>query len=337
MRNQLKKLFCALLAIAGLATTGILPTAGAIPPASPDVMEGMDVSVYQGDIDFRAASTGGIEIVYIRSSYDYYQDSYFHAHAEGAKAAGVPFGCYHYVTARNVSQARAQAAFFARTIAGSGYTCRPAMDFEALDGLYEEEASAIAVAFLEEVERLTGVEPIVYSDDYNATYRFDSSVARWPLWAAAYGPEEPEVTAHWDSWVGFQYTDRGLVPGVSTYVDRDKFTRDVVLTETPAHAGTFSYTVQPGNTLWGLSRRFDTTVATLAALNHITNPNLIYVGQVLQIPGTRPDYFNYTVRPGDTLWALSRRYNTTIEALVQLNGIENPNLIYVGQILRIPG
>lgn len=332
MRKQLTALLCAVL-----VTIGLLPAAGAIGPASPDILEGIDVSVYQGSIDFRAAAVGGIEVVYIRSGYGLAQDSYFQPHAEGARAAGIPFGCYHYVTARTPDQARREAAFFAATIAGTGYTCRPAMDFEALEGLYEDEASAIAVAFLTEVERLTGVAPIVYSDSYNASYRFDSSVARWPLWAAAYGPEEPDVTANWDAWVGFQYTDRGLVPGVSTYVDRDKFTRDVLLGETPPHGSTFPYTVVWGDTLWGLSRRYGTTVDTLVTLNHIANPNLIYVGQVLQIPGPRPGYFDYTVRPGDTLWGLSRRYGTTVEALVQLNGIANPDLIYVGQVLRIPG
>lgn len=333
--KHLHKKITALLCALALLCAG-LPAARAIPPASPELRQGMDVSVYQGDVDFSAARAGGIELVYLRASYGFDGvDACFRAHTAGARDAGIPYGYYHYVTARTPEEARRQADFFADTIAGTGYALRPAMDFEALDGLTVAQASAVAVAFLSEVEARTGHTPVVYSDDYNASHRFDASVARWPLWAAAYGPSEPQVTANWSAWVGFQYTDKGRVPGVNGYVDLDRFTLDVVL-ETPEPA-TFLYTVRRGDTLWGLSRRYGTTVAELVRLNRIANPNLIYAGQVLRIPGERPDYFTYTIRPGDTLWTLALRFHTTVAELVALNGIANPNLIYVGATLKIPG
>lgn len=332
--KHLRKTCTALLCALALLWAA-LPAARAIPPASPELRQGMDVSVYQGAIDFTAARAGGIELVYIRSSYgNGGVDAYFTAHTQGARAAGIPFGYYHYVTARTPEEARVQADFFARTIAGTGYALRPAMDFEALDDLTQAQASAIAVAFLTEVEQRTGHAPLVYSDDYNASYRFDASVARWPLWAAAYGPEEPRVVANWSTWVGFQYTDTGRVPGVTGDVDLDRFTDDVRLAS--PQPDTFLYTVRPGDTLWGLARRYGTTVDTLVRLNGIANPDLIYVGQSLRIPGEKPDYFTYTIRPGDTLWGLARRYGTTVDTLVRLNGIANPDLIYAGDTLRIP-
>lgn len=331
--NPLRKKLLALLT-AALLLGGAFPAA-AIGPAAPDVMEGMDVSVYQGAVDFARARADGLEAVYIRAGYGADGvDSYFRRHAEGARAAGLHFGFYYYVTARTPREGAQQARAFAGLIADTGYDCRPAMDFEALDGLSVEQATAVAEAFLNELEGLTGAAPLVYADAYNASYRFGPALAAWPLWAADYGVDEPAVTAHWARWTGFQYTDMGTVAGVSGYVDRDRFTPGVLL-ERP-EPQTFSYTVRPGDTLWGLARRYGTTVAELVRLNGIANPNLIDVGQVLRIPGAAPAYLTYTIRPGDTLWAIARRYGATVAELARINGIRDPNLIYAGATLRIP-
>ncbi|MFZ0546650.1 MAG: LysM peptidoglycan-binding domain-containing protein [Candidatus Promineifilaceae bacterium] len=111
-----------------------------------------------------------------------------------------------------------------------------------------------------------------------------------------------------------------------------------------------TYTVQAGDTLTNIAQRFGTTVAELVALNNIANPNLIYVGQVLQLPGgstggTPPPPpppptgggGTYTVQSGDTLSSIAVRFGTTVAELVALNNISNPNLIYVGQVLQLPG
>nr|MBC7245463.1 LysM peptidoglycan-binding domain-containing protein [Chloroflexota bacterium] len=103
--------------------------------------------------------------------------------------------------------------------------------------------------------------------------------------------------------------------------------------------GQFEYTVQWGDTLYSLARRFNTTVDALMALNGLQNPNLIRVGQVLKIVGTPPSpgtTTEYIVQPGDTLFSIARRYNTTVEAISRANGIVNPWYIRVGQKLVIP-
>lgn len=114
-----------------------------------------------------------------------------------------------------------------------------------------------------------------------------------------------------------------------------------------------TYVVQPGDTLGALARRWNTTVATIAELNGIPDPNLIHVGQELVVPrgaiataappvtpvahvAAAPSGATYTVQPGDTLTALARRWNTTVSAIIQANGIANPDLIRIGQVLRIP-
>lgn len=100
---------------------------------------------------------------------------------------------------------------------------------------------------------------------------------------------------------------------------------------------TFLYTVRPGNTLFAIAQFFGTTVQELQMLNGINDPNMIYTGQVLKIPEYRVTPSVYVVRPGDTLWSISMRYGTTVEKLLQYNALQNPNVIYPGQIIRIPG
>ena len=129
-----------------------------------------------------------------------------------------------------------------------------------------------------------------------------------------------------------------------------------------------TYVVQPGDNLFRISLRFGVSISQVAALNGIDNPNLIFVGQTLQIPTgavivintpvpgttvtvvpppTTPVAPNptpapvsgagsYVVQPGDNLFRISLRFGVSLAAIAQANGILNPNLIFVGETLTIP-
>lgn len=99
------------------------------------------------------------------------------------------------------------------------------------------------------------------------------------------------------------------------------------------------YTVQPGDTLTRIAARFGTTVSAIVEANGLTNPNLIYVGQVLLIPTSASAPASgriHIVQPGETLYRIALRYGTTVERLMAINGLNNPSRIFVGQALRIP-
>lgn len=99
--------------------------------------------------------------------------------------------------------------------------------------------------------------------------------------------------------------------------------------------GSFEYTVRAGDSLWLIANKYGTTVDAIKRLNGLTS-DLINIGQVLKIPSDQNmPYIEYTVRSGDTLWILARRYETTVDAIKRLNGLTS-DLLNIGQVLRIP-
>lgn len=106
--------------------------------------------------------------------------------------------------------------------------------------------------------------------------------------------------------------------------------------------GSIIYTVQRGNTLSQIANSYGVTVSHIVEINNIENPNLIYPGEKLRITESTNTTLNsviqnnyYTVQSGDTLSGIARRYGVSVQYLVNLNGIRNPNLIYIGQIIKV--
>ncbi len=120
-------------------------------------------------------------------------------------------------------------------------------------------------------------------------------------------------------------------------------------TAAPTQVTGLRYTVVAGDNYYRIARRFGVTVPALLAANNVTNPNLLYIGTVLVIPGvsgpsatavptqnnTPPaDAIRYTVVAGDNLYRLAVRFNTTVARIKQLNGLV-ADIIYIGQVLII--
>lgn len=106
----------------------------------------------------------------------------------------------------------------------------------------------------------------------------------------------------------------------------------------PTDSTTQTYTVKSGDTLSDIAEDYGTTADAIAKLNNIKNPDLISVGQVLNIRGnSKEKVTTYTIKSGDTLSEIAKKHGTTVNAIASANGISNPNLISVGQTLRING
>lgn len=105
-------------------------------------------------------------------------------------------------------------------------------------------------------------------------------------------------------------------------------------------SGSTAYTVKSGDTLNAIAVRFGTSVAAIVAVNPGLNPNYIQIGQQICIPGTAggtcPGGQLYTIKAGDTLFALATRFSVSVEAIQAANPGINPNALYIGQVICIP-
>ena len=96
------------------------------------------------------------------------------------------------------------------------------------------------------------------------------------------------------------------------------------------------YEVVPNDTLYSIARRFNTKVDAIKSYNNLTS-NILSIGQILQIPIDNTEFFyqTYRVLPGDTLYSIAKKYNTTIFDIMALNDDISSNLA-IGQIIKIP-
>lgn len=122
--------------------------------------------------------------------------------------------------------------------------------------------------------------------------------------------------------------------------------------DTPTPTGPQTYTVGLGDSLWTIAEQFGLEdIRLLMAVNDITDPDAILVGEVLIIPGSEDvlptvtplpatllpgQKIEYRVEPGDTLETIAAKFNSTAEAIAEENEIDDPNTIGVGRVLIIP-
>lgn len=134
-------------------------------------------------------------------------------------------------------------------------------------------------------------------------------------------------------------------PGDDTGPRRYKFAMDYYKTFALGEKGgkEQTYVIASGDTLGSIAAKFNTTIEELCKLNDIKDPNTIYAGQVLTLPGGEEDKDedegqtnSYIIASGDTLSGIATKFNTTVEELCKLNDIEDPDVIYAGQVLILP-
>lgn len=125
-----------------------------------------------------------------------------------------------------------------------------------------------------------------------------------------------------------------LLANILSWIDKSNvelLPDSTTVAEQPSVAQT--HVVQYGETLSSIATRYSTTYQTLASLNGLSNPNMIYAGQVLKVSGVASATRTYTVQYGDNLSSIATKLGTTYQSLAQRNGLSKPNLIYPGQTL----
>ena len=219
----------------GLDHTGALqpmrPSSSAFTTTQPHQfpVHGIDVSKYQGDIDWDAVRAGGTRFAYIKATEGAdHVDQKFRQNWEGARAAGVARGAYHFVFwCRSPAE---EMANFKRMVPADPDALPPVLDVEATPDsktckrrLYREEAIRDMRAMLREMERHYGKKPVIYTtvDFYEAILN-PNELADYPIWVRS-TKHSPHVRYGERKWSFWQYQSDGRVPGVRGNVDRNAF------------------------------------------------------------------------------------------------------------------
>jgi len=173
-----------------------------------------------GRIDFPRIYRAGQRRVYLKATEGLtFDDRFYRARRQTAQRAGLKVGAYHFSHSER-NDPRAEARHFARIIGQltPGKDLRPSLDFE-----FGATSAAWALAFIDEIQKRTGVKPIIYSyPDFLTRARFKKIPA--PLWLASYGrndgKEHPfRIPAPWKRIVAHQYSSKAHVAGVPGLVD----------------------------------------------------------------------------------------------------------------------
>lgn len=100
-----------------------------------------------------------------------------------------------------------------------------------------------------------------------------------------------------------------------------------------------THKVIKGDTLWSISKQYNISLELILAFNNIRNKDSLSIGQIIKIPQDNLSAANHTshiVKKGETLWTIARQYNLTMDSILTTNNITNPELIYIGQQIKIP-
>ena len=190
---------------------------------------GVDVSSYQGSVDWEKAAEDGIDFAMIRVGYRGYgqegklmEDTVFRDNLQGALDAGLEVGVYFFSQAITEEEAREEADFVLELIDGYDLTYPVVFDWENItydtartDGIDSQTLTALADAFCRRVEE-AGYQPMIYFNQYLAYLMYDlEGITQWPFWLAEYN-ETPGFYYTFQMW---QYTDAGQVDGIQGEVD----------------------------------------------------------------------------------------------------------------------
>ena len=323
-------------------------------------LNGVDVASYQEGIDFMVVPCDFV-IVKMTQGTSYINPANVDQY-ESARAANKLMGCYHYAAGLDPI---AEADFFLEVAHNHISEAILVLDWESeQNARWGNNDKEWIEAFCNRIKEKTGIKPFVYIQA-SALDRIEGVDCY--VWVAQYAnndetgyQESPWNEGAYECMIR-QYTSSlkltgwdGRLDGNKFYGTKEDWRRMAAVngvapqqeqTSEPQPEprveercdNTVTYTVVSGDTLSDIAARFGITYQAIAERNGIENPNLIYPGQVLTIAGQsqNSDEVWYTIVSGDTLSAIADRFGVSVQQIVDLNNIGNPNLIYPGQKFKI--
>lgn len=185
--------------------------------------KGIDISHYNGNINFAKVKAAGIQVVYIKATEGTtYVDNYLSTNYNGAKSAGLKTGFYHFLV--GTSSPETQARSFYNNIKDKQSDLKPILDVEISDF----NVMDYTLRFIAEFNKLSDMEIGIYT--YSSFIpNLDNRLASYSLWEANYYKSTDNLPTNkiWPSRAGHQYTDKGVIDGINGDVDLNEFTQDI--------------------------------------------------------------------------------------------------------------
>ncbi len=286
-------------------------------------IQGIDVSHFQGTVNWQEVKQAGMRFAIAKATEGQNTvDSQFKNNWQNIKAAGLLRGAYHFFDAG--IDGTAQANHFLQNAQIEPDDLPPVIDVEAAAQASNALILQEVQNWLDTVEQALHRRPMIYTTASFWNSHLNHTFGAYPLWIAEYGVSVPKIPVGWSNWQFWQYSQSGKVSGVSGSVDMDYFNGSyddllaflqiaepqsnsdasagsVTTGDTPTMSGgtnnetaaastnsesasATTYTVKSGDTLGGIAAHHGISANELAQANHISDPNKIYVGQVLTIP-----------------------------------------------------
>jgi GH25 family lysozyme M1 (1,4-beta-N-acetylmuramidase) len=194
-------------------------------------MKGIDISHYNGSIDFKSVKNDGVELVYIKATEGTtYKDVNLLTNYNGAINEGLKIGFYHFLVGTSIPET--QAENFYNNIKDKQNYLKPCLDVE----VNNFDVMEYTLRFIGKFEVLSNLPLCIYTGGYFANDNLDSRLAKYPLWIAHYGVETPmQTNVRGESYVGHQYTESGRVNGISGNVDLNNFFDEILISETKGY------------------------------------------------------------------------------------------------------
>lgn len=210
-----------------VAAAGIGTVATAGPAGAATSLHGIDVSGWQGTVDWAAVRRSGRMFAFAKATEGAsFVDSRFGANRTGMAANGLTLRGFYHFARPDRNSAAAEANHFLRTVGSLGVGEVAVLDLEVAPS---SKVGDWAAEWLDIVGRATGRTPILYSYE---SYLYEvptSRLTQYPLWVASWGaddgtvPAAPPRTDRWSRWTWWQYTSKAVVPGVAGRVDDNLF------------------------------------------------------------------------------------------------------------------
>lgn len=322
---------------------------------------GIDISVHQGVIDWNTVKDE-IDFAIIRCGYGIdkkdQDDKKFKVNADMCTKLKIPFGVYLYSYARSSDEAISEANHVLRLI--KDYKLEYPVYYDVESNLYIDQNSKetliqMCESFCSKIED-SGYYVGIYSNLAMLETKLNSPrLDKYDKWVAQWGPN----VTYKKPFGMWQYTSDGKVKGINGRVDlniafydypyiirknnlnhlnSDEKPPIILPPITPPKPNVPTYVVKAGDTLSEIALRYKTTVEELARINNISNPNLIYPGQVLKLEENNDNQIIYVVKSGDNLSKIAMKFNTTWQAIYIKNKDvigNDPNKLYPGMKLVI--